>query len=112
MPTHHGFRPDDGDGIQDARAAPIEPDEQSPVDPAQTRLATRRTLLQDVQLVPQDQDFGLQLPPGLEPVAQRAEEQETDRDHQSIMFRFATTRESIGRSFRKRQVTQDQNFGF
>ena len=38
----------------------IEPDEQSPVGPAQTQLATRRTLLQNVQLMTQDQDFGFQ----------------------------------------------------
>jgi len=51
MPAHQGLGPDDGDGINDARAAPIEPDEQSPIGPAQTPLATRRTLLQDVQLM-------------------------------------------------------------
>ena len=66
MPTHDGLGPDNGDGIHDARAAPIEPDEQSPVGPAQTQLATRRTLLQNVQLMTQDQDFGFQPPLRLE----------------------------------------------
>jgi hypothetical protein len=81
----------------------VEPDEQSSVEPAQTRLATRRTPLQNVQLMTQDQDFGFQLPPGFEPIKQCAEEQETHRDHPVIMFRFAPTRESIGWNFRKRQ---------
>jgi hypothetical protein len=103
MPTHHGLQPDNGDGVQDRRAAPIEPDDQGPVDPTQTHLAVRRTLLQDVQLMTQHQDFSFQLPPGLKPFAQRAEQQEADCDHPLIMFRFAPARESNGWSFRKRQ---------
>jgi hypothetical protein len=75
MPAHHRLGPDYGYGIKDARAAPIEPYKQSPVSPTQTQPTTRRALLQDVQLMPQDQDFGLQ--PlwqwRLETVAQHAE---------------------------------------
>ena len=103
MPTHNGFGPDDGDGVNDARATPIEPDEESPVDPAQTRLATRHTLPQNVQLMTQDQDFGFQPPLRLKPVAQSTKQQEADCEHLAIMFRFATIRESIGWNFRKRQ---------
>jgi hypothetical protein len=105
MPTNHSFWLDDGDGIQNARAASIKPDEQRPVDPTQVPLATRSTLLQDVQLMTQDQDFGLQPPLRLEAVAQRAQEQETNRDHLAIMFRFASPGESNGWSFQKRQAS-------
>ena len=40
-------------GIKNARVATIEPDEQGAVDPTQMRSTARRTLLQDVELVPQ-----------------------------------------------------------
>jgi hypothetical protein len=68
------------------------------------RLATRRTLMQNIQLVTKDQDFDFQASPRLKPIAQHAQEQATDRYHPAMMFRFAPTRESIGWSFRKRQV--------
>jgi putative transposase len=51
MPTHDCLGPHDGHGIKDARAAPVQTDEQSPVDPTQTQLTTRHALLQDVQLM-------------------------------------------------------------
>jgi hypothetical protein len=38
----------------------------------------RRALLQDVELMPQYQDFGLQPRPRLEEVAQHPDEQEAD----------------------------------
>jgi hypothetical protein len=85
MSAHHGLGPDDGNGINDARAAPIEPDEQSPVDPTQTQLAMRRTL-QHVQLMTQNQDFGFQPPLRLEAIAQRAKKQEADCYNLAIMF--------------------------
>jgi hypothetical protein len=39
------------------------------------------TLLEDIELVPQDQDFRFQPPSRLEVVAQHAEEQEADCKH-------------------------------
>jgi len=45
-----------------------------------------RTLLQDVELMPQHQDLGRQLLPRLEVVAQHADEQEGDCNHSAIMF--------------------------
>jgi hypothetical protein len=43
-------------------------------------------LLQDVELMPQYQDFGFQPQSRLEEVAQHAGKQETDRNHSAIMF--------------------------
>ena len=45
-----------------------------------------RTLLQDIELIPQHQDLGFQLLSRLEAVAQHADEQEADCDHAAIMF--------------------------
>ena len=45
-----------------------------------------RALLQDIELMPQDQDLGFQLLARLEPVAQHADEQEADCNHAAIMF--------------------------
>jgi hypothetical protein len=47
---------------------------------------TRRALLQDIELMPQHQDFGLQPLSRLEAVAQQADEQEADCNHSAIMF--------------------------
>jgi hypothetical protein len=41
-----------------------------------------RALLQDIELMPQHQDFGFQLLSRLEAVAQRADEEEGNCDHQ------------------------------
>ena len=46
--TPSRLRLDDGYDIKDAWAAPVEPDEQSPVDQTQTQQTTRGALLQDV----------------------------------------------------------------
>jgi hypothetical protein len=46
----------------------------------------RRALLQDVELMPQYQDFGFQPQSRLEEVAQHAGKQEADRNHSAIMF--------------------------
>src|SRR5262245_17369946 len=54
MPAYHRFWLDDGYGIKDARTAPIEPNEQSAVDPTQTQLTTRGALL---QIAPLPQSF-------------------------------------------------------
>jgi hypothetical protein len=43
-------------------------------------------LLQDVELMPQYQDFGFQSPSRFEPIAQCADEKEADRNHAAIMF--------------------------
>ena len=78
---HNRFGPDDGYGIKNARAATIEPDEQSAVGPTQMRSAWR-ALLEDIELMPQDQDFRFQPPSRLEAVAQHADEKEANCNHQ------------------------------
>ena len=85
MPTQDGLGPDDGYSVKDARAATIEPNEQSTIDPTQIRSA-RRSLPQDIELMPQYHDLGVQLPSRLEAVAQHADEQEADCNHSAIMF--------------------------
>src|SRR5262245_16684560 len=45
------------------------------------RSTTVPTLLQDIELVPENQDFDLQLPWRFEAVAQHADEQEADCNH-------------------------------
>jgi hypothetical protein len=101
MPTHNRFGLDDGDGGQNVRTEPIQPDEQGTVDRAQLH-PPRSALLQDIELMPQHQDFSFQPPSRLEAVAQHPEEQQTHCDHSTIMLRFAADRESIGWGFRKR----------
>ena len=85
MPTHDSLGPDDRCGVKNARTATIEPNEQSTVGPTQMR-STWRSLLQDIELMPQHQDLGLQLLSRLDAVAQHADEQEADRDHEATMF--------------------------
>src|SRR5215475_5774254 len=86
MPAHDSLGLDDAQGIQNARVATIEPDEQDAVDRTQMQSPVRRSLLQDVELMPQYQDFGFQPRPRLEEFAQHADEQEADRNHSAIMF--------------------------
>src|SRR5262245_51999776 len=74
MPTHDSLGPDDAQGIQNARVTTIEPDEQGAVDPAQMQSTARRALLQDVELMPQYQDFGFQPRSRLEEVAQHTDQ--------------------------------------
>src|SRR5262245_31616982 len=69
MPAHHSLGPDDAESIKNARVATIEPDEQSAVDATQMQSPARRSLLQDVELMPQYQDFGFQPQSRLEEVA-------------------------------------------
>jgi hypothetical protein len=85
MPPDHRLGPDDGYGIKDVRAAPVEPYEQSPLDPTQMQ-PTWRALLQDVQLMPQDQDFGVQPLWRLETIPQHAQKQEADCNHSAMML--------------------------
>jgi hypothetical protein len=73
--------PDDGYGVKDARVATIEPDEQSAVGPTPMRSAWC-ALLEDIELMPQDQDFGFQPSTRLEAVAQHTDEEEGHCDHQ------------------------------
>src|SRR5437667_3696090 len=81
MPTYNRLGSDDGYGIKNARAATIEPDEQSAVDPTQVRPAWR-ALPEHIELMPQDQDLGFQPPSRLEAVAQRTDEEEGNCNHQ------------------------------
>src|SRR6516164_2326665 len=73
VPTHNRLRPHDGYSVKDARAATVEPNEQSTIDPTQMRPAWRSPLW-EVELMPQDHDFGFQLRSRLEVVAQHADE--------------------------------------
>jgi hypothetical protein len=68
-----------------AGTATIEPNEQGPVGPAQTQSAWCAPL-QDIELMPQYQDFGFQPPPRLEAVAQHADEKEGNCNHATIML--------------------------
>jgi hypothetical protein len=77
MPTHDSLGPDDGCGVKNARAATIEPNEQSTIGPTQMRSAWH-SLLQDIELMPQYHDLGFQLLLRLEAVAQHSDEQEAD----------------------------------
>src|SRR6266498_5487830 len=85
MPTHNSLGPDDRNGVKYARTATIEPNEQSTVGPTQMQ-STWRALLQNIELMPQYQDFGFQPPARLEAVTQHADEQQTDCNHSAIMF--------------------------
>jgi len=73
------------DAVKDARATTIEPNEQSTIGPTQMRSAWR-SLLQDIELMPQYHALGFQLLSRLEAVAQHADEQEADCNHAAIMF--------------------------
>ena len=55
------------------------------VGPAQMQSAWC-ALLQDIELMPQSQDFGFQPPPRLEAVAQHADEKEINCNHATIML--------------------------
>jgi hypothetical protein len=56
------------------------------VDPTQMQSKARRTPLQDVELMPQYQDFGFQPRSRLEAVAQHTDQQKADCNHSAIMF--------------------------
>jgi len=84
MPTHNSLGPDDGYGVKNARTAAIEPNEQGAVDPTQ-KLSAWRALLQDIELMPQHQDFGFQPPPRLEAVARKGRQLPSCDDHVLIL---------------------------
>jgi len=84
--TPYSLGSDDRYGVKDARTATIEPNEQSAVEPTQMQSATWRALLQDVELMPQHQDFGFKSLSRLEAVAQHADEKEGNCEHPAIMF--------------------------
>jgi hypothetical protein len=86
MPAHDGLGPDDRYGVKDARAATIEPNEQSAVEPTQMQATAWRTLPKNVELMPQYHDLGLQPLSRLEAVPQHADEKEADCNHSAIMF--------------------------
>jgi hypothetical protein len=78
---HNCLGSDDGYGIKNARTATIEPDEQSTVSPTQMQSAWR-ALQEDIELMPQDQDFGFQLLTRLEAVPHHTDEEESNCNHQ------------------------------
>src|SRR2546427_11572200 len=75
MPAHDSLGPDDAQSIKNARVTTIEPDEQRAVDPTQMQSTARRALLQDVELMPQYQNFGPQPRARLEGDATHPEQQ-------------------------------------
>jgi hypothetical protein len=82
MPTHDRFGLDNRDQVENSRPMTIKPDEQRAVYPTQRRSA-RRSLLQDTELMPQDQDIGFQRCSRL---AQHTDQQEVDCNHATIML--------------------------
>ena len=76
---------DDGYGVKNAREAAIEPNEQGTVGPTQTQSAWG-ALLQDIELMPQSQDFGFQPLPRFEAVAQEADDKADNCNHTTIML--------------------------
>ena len=73
MPAHDGLRSDNGYGVKNARTATIEPNEQGTAGPVQMHPAWR-ALLQDIELMPQDQDFSFEPLARLEAVAQHGDQ--------------------------------------
>jgi hypothetical protein len=57
MPTDNRLRPDDGYGVKNARETAIEPNEQRTVNLTQMQTAWG-AMLQDIELMPQNQNFG------------------------------------------------------
>jgi len=66
-------------------AATIEPDEQDTIGPTQMQ-STWGALLQNIELMPQKQDFSLQPPSRLEAVAQHTDDKNGNCNHSAIMF--------------------------
>jgi hypothetical protein len=71
--------------VKDARAAAVEPNEHGTVGPTQMQ-STSRALLQDIELMPQNQDFGFQPSSRLEAVAQHTDDKNGNCNHSEIMF--------------------------
>jgi hypothetical protein len=85
VPAYDRLGSDDGYGVKNARKATIEPNEQSAIGPAQIQ-STWRALPQEVDLIPQYQDFSFKPSLRFEAVAQSADENEGSCDHSAIMF--------------------------
>ena len=85
MPTQDGLGPNDGDGTKDARAATIQPYEQSTIDPTQMWSAWRLPP-QNIELMTQYDELRFQLLSRPEAVTQHTDEQEADYNHLAIMF--------------------------
>jgi hypothetical protein len=110
MPTHDSLWPDDGYGVKNARAATIEPDEQSAVGPTQMQSMWRASL-QNIELMPWYQIFGFQSSSRLEAVAQHPDEEEANCDHQSQSCSDSLAAVTPGGwSFRKRQLRTSGRF--
>jgi len=84
VPTHNRFGLNDRYGSKDVRKAPIEPNEQSAIGPAQVQ-SMWLTLSKHVQLMPQDQNFSLKPPSRLEAVAKHPPEKQGNCEHPTIM---------------------------
>ena len=81
VPAHDRLGPDDGYGVQNARKAAIKPNEQGAIGPTQIQW-TRRAPSKHVQLMTENHNFGFKPGSRLEAVAQRADEKESNCDHQ------------------------------
>ncbi|MFY9697584.1 MAG: hypothetical protein WAK34_04545, partial [Rhodoplanes sp.] len=80
MPAHDGLGSDNGYGVKNVRTATIEPNEQGTAGPVEMHPAWR-ALLQNIELMPQDQDFSFEPLARLEAVAQHAEEKKGNCHH-------------------------------
>ncbi|PNE10135.1 MAG: hypothetical protein CR217_15920 [Beijerinckiaceae bacterium] len=65
-----------------------------------------RALLQNIKLMPQDQDFGFQPPPRFEAIAQHADEKNSNCNHATIMPDSpATASQVVGAGWRFSEAT-------
>jgi hypothetical protein len=63
--------------------------------------------VQNIELMPQRQNLGVQLPSRLEAVAQQADEQEPQRNHCAMILIPPQTASQFGQSFRKRHALDE-----
>ncbi len=82
MPAHHRLRLDDDNRIQNARPQSIEPDEEQPVGTTKPNPLRCRTA-HDIELVAQDQIFGLEPFPRFEQRGKDPPQRSHDLDHRS-----------------------------
>ena len=103
MPAHDGLGSDNGYGVKNVRTATIEPNEQGTAGPVEMHPAWR-ALLQNIELMPQDQDFSFEPLARLEAVAQHAEEKKGNCHHRpgscSDSVRAATQADGVCESDR------------
>jgi hypothetical protein len=86
MPPHDSFGPDNRYRVKNARPMTIKPDERRAVYPTKMQSTTLPRLLENIELMSQYHNFGLQPPARPEAVAQQADEKEADCNHSAIMF--------------------------